>query len=407
MVIRGQRPLQRDPRYGWVMVAATFILTALAFGVLGSVSVFLKPLGAEFGWSRSETALGYTTVAFSSALFGVIWGYVSDEVGGRWLGLLGALSMGTLLYLMSKQTNLWHFYTLYFLFGALGNGAVSSPLFASVGFWFKRQPGLALGVTAAGGAAGQGIVPFLASLAITRHGWEAAYQLMALTYLVVAVPIAFLIREAPDRVFGQANPPAQLRSVPLSEREVIVWISVAVIFCCNCMAVPIVHLVPLLTDQGKDPNVAASALLVLMICGVAGRVMGGKLGDLIGALPAYMIMSLGQTVFVFWFPHLSGMTGIYVLAALFGFTYSGVMSAILVCTRLMVGPRIAARAMGITSFFGWVGMGLGGYFGGYLFDATGDYLRSFSFASAMGIINLTVLGAFYLRIRNGALAAPA
>jgi MFS family permease len=389
------------------MVAATFTLTALAFGVLGSVSVFLKPLATEFGWSRSETALGYTTVAFSSALFGVIWGYVSDRAGGRWLGLLGAVSMCALLYLMSQQTSLWHFYTLYFLFGALCNGAVSAPLFASVGFWFKRQPGFALGVTAAGGAAGQGVVPFLASHAITNYGWQTAYQLMALAYLVIALPFAFLIREAPDRVFGRANQPTQLRSVSLSEREVIVWISVAVIFCCNCMAIPIVHLVPLLTDQGKDPNVAASALLVLMLCGVAGRVMGGKLGDLIGALPAYMIMSLGQTVFVFGFPHLSGLPGIYLLAAAFGFTYSGVMSAILVCTRMMVGPGIAARAMGITSFFGWIGMGLGGFFGGYLFDTTGDYLSAFAFASVMGIINLAVLTAFYFRIKGSAPPATA
>lgn len=397
---------QRDPRYGWVMVAATFTLTALAFGVLGSVSVFLKPLATEFGWSRSQTALGYTTVAFSSALFGVIWGYVADKVGGRWLGLLGALTMGTLLYLMSHQSSLWQFYVLYFLFGALGNGAVSSPLFASVGFWFKRQPGFALGVTAAGGAAGQGVVPFLASIAITRYGWETAYQLMAVTYLVIALPVAFLIREAPDRVFGGGAQPAHLRAVSLSEREVIVWISVAVIFCCNCMAIPIVHLVPLLTDQGKDPSVAASVLLVLMLCGMAGRVMGGKLGDLIGALPAYMIMSLGQTVFVFWFPHLSGLASLYLLAAAFGFTYSGVMSAILVCTRMMVGPGFAARAMGITSFFGWVGMGLGGFLGGYLFDLNGDYFSAFSFASVMGVINLAILGAFFLRIRGSTRPSP-
>ena len=74
---------ERDPRYAWVMVAATFVLSGLAFGVLGSVSVFLKPLVAEFGWTRAETSLGYSTVALSSAFFGVLWGYVADRVGRR------------------------------------------------------------------------------------------------------------------------------------------------------------------------------------------------------------------------------------------------------------------------------------------------------------------------------------
>ena len=57
---------ERDPAYGWVMVFAVFVLSALSFGALGSISVFLKPLAAEFGWSRGETAFGYTVISFSS-----------------------------------------------------------------------------------------------------------------------------------------------------------------------------------------------------------------------------------------------------------------------------------------------------------------------------------------------------
>ena len=84
-----------DPRYGWVMVFATFTLSALAFGTVASVSVFLKPLAAEFAWTRSETALGYSTIAFASALCGVMWGYLADKVGSRWFGVIGALSLIT------------------------------------------------------------------------------------------------------------------------------------------------------------------------------------------------------------------------------------------------------------------------------------------------------------------------
>jgi predicted MFS family arabinose efflux permease len=232
------------------------------------------------------------------------------------------------------------------------------------------------------------------------YGWQATYEHLAISYLIIALPIGFLIRESPWRERVRLEPDAEVRHFPLSEIEVIAWISVAVIFCCNCMAVPIVHLVPMLTDQGNTLEYATRALFILMIAGALGRIVGGRLADIIGALPAYILMSLGQTISVMWFPQVEGTTALYLLAIFFGFTYSGVMSCILICTRMMVSPRFAGRAMSITSFFGWGGMGMGGFVGGYFYDVTGNYEWSFGFASAAGVVNLIVLTLFYLRLRD-------
>ena len=161
----------------------------------------------------------------------------------------------------------------------------------------------------------------------------------------------------------------------------------------------------MLTDASFSLEFATSVLLVLMLAGGVGRIMGGKLGDVIGALPTYIIMSAGQTISVFWFPHIDNVVGLYLLAVFFGFTYSGVMSSILVCVRMMVSARFSARAMSITSFFGWGGMGLGGFFGGLFFDINGDYNWSFAFASFMGIMNLIVLTLFYMRVKGQRLNA--
>jgi MFS family permease len=173
------------------------------------------------------------------------------------------------------------------------------------------------------------------------------------------------------------------------------------------MSVPIVHLVPLLTYTGWTMEFGTRVLLVLMLSGGVGRIAGGKLCDLIGVLPAYMVMSLGQTISVFWFPHMDGAASLYLLAIFFGFTYSGVMSSILVCTRMMVSARLAGRAMGITTFFGWSGMGIGGFVGGWLYDIYGDYIWSYAFASFAGVVNLIVLVAFYLRIKSRQTLQPA
>ena len=397
----------KDPAYGWLMVFIAFTLSAFSFGAVGSISVFLKPLVAEFGWSRGDVSLAYTATAFSSAAFGIFWGIIADKFGTRWFGIVGALVMTLALFLLSGQGSLAEFYAFYFLFGAVGHAMVSSPLFANVAFWFTYKPGLALGITASGGAVGQGVIPYLAGMAITAYGWQTAYQLMALAFLVVTLPIACFVRESPRRQHVRLTPNDEPREFPLSELEVITWLGIAVIFCCNCMAVPIVHLVPLLTDNGMTMEAATRVFLVLMLAGAAGRIVGGQLGDVIGPLPTYLLMSLGQTVFVFWFPYMEAGWGLYLLAVCFGFTYSGVMSSILVCTRMMVSARFAARAMSVTAFFGWGGMGVGGYFAGMLFDRYGDYLWSFSFASGMGVINIAILLLFTLRIARARRASNA
>ena len=391
---------KRGINYGWAMVLVVFTLSGLAFGSMASISVFLKPVSLEFGWSRGQTSFAYTIASFASAAFGVIWGQVADKYGTKWFGLAGAISMSLTLLALSSLDSIYQFYLLYFLFGALGSALLFSPLYANVGFWFRENPGLALGIAASGGAVGQAFIPHLSGILILSYGWQSAYIYLALIYISISLPISLLIKESPWRVDARSDAVSEERNFPLSEKAVVAWISFAVIFCCVCMSVPIMHLVPLLTDKGFSLEFSTFVLMLLMICGAFGRIFGGMLGDYIGALPGYFLMSLGQTIFVVWFPHLVSPLGIYVVAALFGFTYSGVMSSILVCTRMMVSAKFGARAMSLTSFFGWIGMGLGGFLGGYLFDIYGDYTWAFTIAGISGFINLIVLSFFFLQIRR-------
>ena len=390
----------RGINYGWVMVLVVFVLSGLAFGSMASISVFLKPVSLEFGWSRGQTSFAYTIASLASAVFGVLWGQVADKYGTRWFGFVGAICMSLVLFALSSLNSIAQFYALYFLFGAMGSALLFSPLYANVGFWFRENPGLALGLAASGGAIGQAFIPHLSGILIESSGWKLAYVNLAIIYILISLPIAFLIKESPWRISARNQEEQEERNFPLSETQVVAWISIAVIFCCVCMSIPIMHLVPMLTDKGFSLEFATSVLMILMICGAFGRILGGMLGDYIGALPAYIIMSLGQTTFVVWFPHLISPSIVYVMAALFGFTYSGVMSSILVCTRVMVSAKFGARAMSLTSFFGWIGMGLGGFLGGYFFDIYGDYYWAFTFAGLSGIINLFILSLFFMNIRK-------
>lgn len=398
-----KRAGQTDLSYGWTMVAVTFFLTGLSFGGAGTVSVFILPLTQEFGWSRGQVAFGYTTFGLAT-VFGIMWGRLADRYGARPLAIFGACAMAVSLLLLSRQTSLYQYYGLYFLFGAVGHAVMNGPLYSNVGFWFSRNKGFALGIASAGGAVGQAFLPFYVQTLILLYDWRTAYIGMAILYAVIAIPLALLVRESPVREAAQKATAAGVKhdgpSFVLQPQEVAIWMSVAVIFCCTCMSVPIVHVIPLIADRGVNPQIAASVMIVLMIAATFGRVIGGVVTDRLGGLRTYMLFSFGQTVLVPWFPHVDALPLMYVFAAVYGLVYSGVMTTILVCVREMIPVQVSARYMAMIVFFAWIGMGFGGFQGGLAFDWTGSYTWSFANGSIAGFINLAVLTAFWVRIRN-------
>jgi MFS family permease len=208
----------------------------------------------------------------------------------------------------------------------------------------------------------------------------------------VLIPLAILLRKPPALGGSSgATGPAGEDAFPVQPRIVVAWISTAVIFCCTCMATPMVHVVALVSDRGFDPQTAAGILSTIMIAGLFGRIAIGKIADRVGGLHAYMLASAVQTVFVFWFTQLDSLAGLYALAVLFGLGYSGVMTCIVICVREMTPLERNGVSLGIVGLFGWAGMGLGGWEGGVIFDFTGAYTVPYAIAALAGVVNLIIL----------------
>ena len=381
-----------EHRYGWIIVAVSTVALALGFGAGGTVSVFIKPFEQEFGWLRADTSMAYTAHTIGAALGGLVWGRLADRIGARRIAFAGAIAMSVGLAALKWQSALWALYLLYFGIGALGFAGLFAPLLALTGLWFDARKGLAIGIVTAGGAIGQGIVPYLAQMLITAFGWPNAALCIGAGYFVALVPLMFLLRPPPmaGSVGGSGGHPDQnLWGLP--HAITIPWLAFAGLFCCICMAVPLVHLVPLGIDLGCSPQTAASLLLSLMTAGVFGRLFFGWLADRIGGLPAYFIASLAQTSVVFWFTQTKDIAMLFQLSVLFGFGFAGVMTCLLICAREAAPLRLSATAMAIVSTAGWLGMGLGSYQAGALYDITASYLLSYANAAIAGGLNLVVV----------------
>lgn len=393
-----------EPSYRWVIVFASAAMLAIAMGLMvNGLSVFIIPLSTEFGWPRGDVALINAAGLAGLAIGGIVMGRLADRTSTRSVCLFGSLVFGGCLLASAFASALWQFYGLFFLAGLLGAGALFAPLIANVGNWFKYGAGLALGVASAGQALGQGGVPFGTAFLISALGWRGTFTAMGIIALATLIPLALLLRPPPGAAAARKSAGATTDPEPpptLPPHVVTAWLSAAVVFCCTCMAVPLMHLVPLLQDRGFAAADAGSVIFVMLSVAIAGRIAFGKLADMIGAMKAYMIASLWQTVLVFGFIQFASLDAFYTFAVIYGFGYAGVMTGILVCVRVLIPVSKRASSLGIVMVFAWIGHGVGGYQGGYFFDLTGDYTVSFGNAALAGVVNLVIVGSLFLAIRR-------
>ena len=396
-----------EPRYRWVIVTAAAVMLAVTMGQLVSgLSVFFLPLEREFGWARGDIALINTAGLVGLAIGGILLGRAADRWGVRWICLAGGAVLGLCILAAAQAEALWQLYLLFLVGGAFGGAAFFAPLLALVGNWFATGAGMALGIASAGQALGQGTIPVIAAVAIEAFGWRSALALLGAGTLALLLPLSLLARDPPPRTGGAGGGATGLHSI-LPHRTVVIVLSAAVLCCCTLMAVPLMHLVPLMQDRALSASESAGVMFAVLAAGILGRLVFGKLADMVGAIPAYMTASLWQTAMVFGFTQLDGLGSFYLYGLAYGFGYSGVMTGVLTTTTALTAPARRAGAMGIVTAFAFLAHGFGGFLGGRLYDITGGYTLAFAAAAAFGIANLVIVGGLYLRIRGGGRAVPA
>jgi MFS family permease len=375
-------------------------MSAFSFGTFISVSVFLKPLEADFGWSRGETSLAYSVGALLTGVGGILMGRLVDRISPRPLVLLGAVMVGASQLLLSRIGELWQLYLVYGLAaGMLGNGAIFAPVMANVGFWFERHKGLAIGLTMMGQSLGSAGVPYLARGLLERMDWREAYVVLGLLAWAVLIPAALLIRQAPGLAAAKAASRANAAAPgPVSPALLTASLCAAIVFCCTCMSIPIVHVYPLAVERGFPTATAASLLALFMAASAFGRVGTGKVADHIGGLRTLWLASALQTAAIYGFVALTGLPALYAVAALFGLGYGGVLPSYAIVVREQIPAHRVGRSLGLVFFFGEIGMATGGWLGGALYDWSGAYRASFGAGALAGLVNLAIVAALMWRM---------
>lgn len=373
--------------HGWVVLGAAALITCVGMGALFSLGVFLKPIEQTTGWSRT----GISTIALLNWIFmglgSFLWGSLSDRFGTRVVVLAGGALLGLGLVLSSQVTALWQLHVTFGGLVGLAVGAFYAPLTSTATKWFTAHRGLAVAIVSAGIGLGVLIVSPLARWLATLFDWRTAMLILGDLAWLVVIPAALLIREGPGdaRVAGGAPRARREFSAAQVWRAPQFWVIALTHFaCCAAHSGPIFHMVTHAIDQGVRPMTAATVLSVSGLSSIFGRIGAGMLADRIGAKPT-LVGGLALQAGVILLYLLAGDAAtFYLLGLAFGTFYGGVMPLYALVTREYFGEKVMGSAYGGVFLISTLGMGLGSFAGGLIYDRLGGYAWLFLASAAIG-----------------------
>ena len=393
--------------YGWVVLAAAFVIITMAIGTLFTLGVFLKPIEDSMGWSRSGIgAIGFFNWIVMG-LGGMVSGFVSDRLGTRRVVLVGGVLLGLGLVLSSHVQQVWHFYATFGLLVGAGVSAFYVPLTVLAIKWFEGRRGMAAAVVSSGNGLGILVLAPLSRWLINEFDWRVAFLVLGNLAWVVVLPSAWLLREqigprnrqedgkAEARLSadwgsaGAISGPPQMNK-PWRSRPF--WaIALTHFCCCAAHSGPLFHLVSHAIDQGVARMTAAGILGASGLTSILGRVGAGIVADRTGAKPTLLGALALQAGLLFLYLFATSVEALWGVSLLFGVAYGGAMPLYALVTREYFGEHVLGTAYGAVFFISCIGMGFGSFAGGAIHDLLGTYQGLFLASAAIGAMAI-VLG---------------
>jgi MFS family permease len=395
-VDRRRAPGSVEQPYGWVVVLVSMAMMAVALGAPYLVVVALKPIAAEFGWPRAVPSLCYALVLLGGGVGGLVMGHWADRVGILPPTFIGALGIGLGAWWASTADGRLGLYLSHgLLLGLLGNGAFIAPLLANATRWFDRRRGIAIALVASGQNLAGAIWPPVLRYLTDDYGWRRAFLIYGLIALATLMPLSLIVRRPPPvaELLSDDRPASwQRRTLGWPASLVQAMLCLAIVGCCVAMAMPMVHVIAHATDLGHPRARAAEMLALLLGCALVSRLLFGLVADRIGGLWTLFIGSAGQAVMLTSFTVVHSLLGLYAVSALFGLAFGGIVPCYALIVRELFPPEQAGWRIGALILFGSIGMALGGWLGGQIFDLTGSYRNAFLVGVAFNLGNLALVG---------------
>ena len=396
-------PPRPSPLYPVVRLLASLLLMAVAGSAMYASILVLEPAAAEFDTGRGAGSMPYTLFMVGFAFGGVMMGRLADRFGIVVPALLASLCLPAGLLFAARATELWHFsVSLGVLCGLLGMAGTFAPVASDISHWFTARRGLAVGIVVSGTYVAGAVWPPVLQHFIDTYGWRVTFHGLGNLTLLTMLPLSLALYRpaAVGREDGGASGDGtRRRPLGLHSRSLQGLLCLAGVGCCVAMAMPQVHIVPLVIDLGFEAEDGARMLALMLGCGVVSRLVSGWLSDRIGGLMTLLVGSALQGLVIFGFLFAGGLATLYMLAIAFGLSQGGIVPSYTIIIRHLFPAGEAGWRIGATMLFTVGGMALGGWLAGALHDLTGSYTASILAALGFNVMNLGIAAWLIVRDR--------
>jgi MFS family permease len=405
--------------YGWIVVAVSFVTMAIGVNARTAFSLFFPEILAEFGWERGLTAGAFAFGFVVSMTFTPLLGRMMDAWGARFVIPFGVLllCMGLGLGTLIRQP--WHLYMTLGLLVAGGTvvvGYTGHSLFLTN--WFIQRRGTALGVTFSGVGIGSIVMlPWLQSV-IASAGWRAACWSLVVLLLLVCVPLNLVLQRTRPEDIGlvpdgdeaaarHAATGAHADNVVDREWASVDWTLARAMRTARFWWVALgffsslfvwyaiqVHQTKYLIDIGYEPTVAAFALGLVGLLGVASQIGLGVLSDRIGREWIWSLSSIGfiaACVLFLVMPSRPTPVLLYAMVASQGLVGYGMAATYAAIPAELFHGKQYGSIFSMLSVASGLGSGLGPWMAGAVYDRTGSYAPAFYLLIAVTLVSMTAI----------------
>ncbi len=384
-----------DSRYAWGRLVISLAMSTIGGVGLWSVVVVLPTLQTEFAVDRGGASLPYMATMIGFATGGIFMGRFADRFGVHLPLMVGAVMMGSGYIAASQATTLWQFIIAQTLFiGMLGSSASFAPLVADVTHWFVKRRGIAIAIVASGNYLSGTVWPPLLTWGMENYGWRTSYMGVGIICIATMIPLALMLRRRPSFDDTPANGQATINRfrINLSPRALQALLMLAGIACCVAMSMPQVHIVAYSEDLGYGVARGAEMLSLMLGFGIVSRLISGLIADKIGGVGTLMLGSILQCAALLFYIPFDGLASLYIVSAFFGLAQGGIVPSYALIVREYLPAREAGARVSLVLMTTVVGMALGGWMSGEIFDLTGSYRAAFLNGIGWNLLNMSIAG---------------
>jgi MFS family permease len=382
-----------DSRYSWTRMVITLFVAIIINAGMWEIIAIMPAVQLEFGVDRVGASLPYTLTMIGFGVGNFVIGKAVDRFGVS-LSLIGAaVGVAVGLYLATISTSIVMMSFAQLLIG-LASAVGFGPLIADISHWFLKRRGIAMAIVASGNYLSGSIWTLVLADTLNTQGWRGVYILLAIVTLVVVIPLALILRRRlPEEAHAQAEAVslANAKTSGLSPTALACLLGLAGVGCCVAMSMPQVHIVSYCVDLGYGPAVGAEMLSLMLLGGVGSRLISGMLADKLGGVKTLLIGSVLQCIALFLYLPSDALMSLYVVSLVFGLSQGGIVPSYAVIVREYMPAREAGARVGFVLMATIMGMAIGGWSSGLIYDLSGSYQLAFINGIAWNGLNIAIM----------------